>query len=276
MPTTRFKGETAGERLDKSSISDSDMIQLRHKPGTIEDADKGISKAQLLSCPFGVSDTAAATAAKAADLTDSNPDFTLVSGREVVVCFTTANTASNPTLNFAGSGAIPLYRTNGEAVGSWPADTWMHLKYFFATVGNSTIQRWILLSPLPVDEVAANNMNSVTSNAVANSNAVDVRNITSTGNVRLVAIKQHNIVTVYFSVVNQITAGNDVTFGRLPEGFRPPMNVYGILNRSNGDSHNILLAQEVKVTTTGNVSSYTYNNQTLDAGASGCITYIVD
>lgn len=167
MPTTRFKGETAGERLDKSSISDSDMLQLRHKPGTIEDADKGISKAQLLSCPFGVSDTAAATAAKAASLTDSNPDFTLVSGREVVVCFTTANTASNPTLNFAGSGAIPLYRTNGEAVGSWPADTWMHLKYFYATVGNSTIQRWIVLSPLPVDEVAANNMNSVTSNAVS-------------------------------------------------------------------------------------------------------------
>ena len=123
MPTTRFKGETAGERLDKSSISDSDMLQLRHKPGTIEDADKGISKAQLLSCPFGVSDTAAATAAKAASLTDSNPDFTLVSGREVVVCFTTANTASNPTLNFAGSGAIPLYRPNGTAVGSWPADT---------------------------------------------------------------------------------------------------------------------------------------------------------
>lgn len=148
MPTTRFKGETAGERLDKSSISDSDMIQLRHKPGTIDDADKGISKAQLLSCPFGVSDTAAATAAKAADLTNSNPDFTLVSGREVVVCFTTANTASNPTLNFAGSGAIPLYLPNGAAVSNWPADTWMHLKYFFATVGNTTIQRWILLSPL--------------------------------------------------------------------------------------------------------------------------------
>ena len=170
MPTTRFKGETAGERLDKSSISDSDMLQLRHKPGTIEDADKGISKAQLLSCPFGVSDTAAATAAKAADLTNSNPDFTLVSGREVVVCFTTANTASNPTLNFAGSGAIPLYYSDGSAVGEWPAETWMHLKYFYATVGNTQIQRWILLSPIgkTVDVVAANNMNPVTSNAVAN------------------------------------------------------------------------------------------------------------
>ena len=121
MATTRFKGETAGERLDYSSISDNDMIQLRHKPGTIDDADKGISKANLQSCPFGVSDTAAGTAAKTASLTDSNPDFTLVSGREIVVCFTTANTAGNPTLNFAGSGAIPLYMPNGAPVGAWNA-----------------------------------------------------------------------------------------------------------------------------------------------------------
>lgn len=166
MPTTRFKGETAGERLDKSSISDSDMIQLRHKPGTIDDADKGISKAQLLSCPFGVSDTAAATAAKAADLTNSNPDFTLVSGREVVVCFTTANTASNPTLNFAGSGAIPLYLPNGAAVSNWPADTWMHLKYFHVTVENTQVQRWIVLSGLPVDVVTSGDKSPVTSGAV--------------------------------------------------------------------------------------------------------------
>lgn len=146
MATTRFKGETAGERLDYSSISDSDMLQLRHKPGTIEDEDKGISKSQLLSCPFGVSSTAAGTAAKTASLTDSNPDFILVSGREVVVCFTTANTVSNPTLNFAGSGAIPLYMPNGAPVGAWNAGAWMHLKYFYATVGNSQIQRWILMS----------------------------------------------------------------------------------------------------------------------------------
>lgn len=167
MGTTRFKGENASERLSFSEISDSDMIQLRHKPGTEEDSDKGISKASLCSCPFGVSDTSASTAVKSAVLTDSNPDFNLVSGREVVVCFTTANTASNPSLNFAGSGSIPIYYPNGSTVGSWPAGTWMHLKYFSATIGNISIQRWILLSPLPVDTVALNNMHSVTSNAVA-------------------------------------------------------------------------------------------------------------
>lgn len=167
MGTTRFKGENASERLSFSEISDSDMIQIRHKPGTEEDSDKGISKASLCSCPFGVSDTSASTAVKSAVLTDSNPDFNLVSGREVVVCFTTANTASNPSLNFAGSGSIPIYYPNGSVVGSWPANTWMHLKYFYATIGNTSIQRWILLSPLPVDTVASNNMHSVTSNAVA-------------------------------------------------------------------------------------------------------------
>lgn len=172
MATTRFKGETAGERLDYSSISDSDMLQLRHKPGTIEDEDKGISKSQLLSCPFGVSSTAAGTAAKTASLTDSNPDFILVSGREVVVCFTTANTASNPTLNFAGSGAIPIYYPNGSVVGAWDADTWMHLKYFYATVGNTSIQRWILMSPLSVDIVAPNSKVLITSGGVAS--AIDI------------------------------------------------------------------------------------------------------
>ena len=167
MGTTRFKGENDSERLSFSEISDSDMIQLRHKPGTEEDSDKGISKASLCICPFGVSDTSASTAVKSAVLTDSNPDFNLVSGREVVVCFTTANTASSPSLNFAGSGSIPIYYPNGSTVGSWPANTWMHLKYFYATIGNTSIQRWILLSPLPVDTVALNNMQSVTSNAVA-------------------------------------------------------------------------------------------------------------
>lgn len=174
MATTRFKGETAGERLDLSGISDSDMIQLRHKPGTIDDTDKGISKAQLLSCPFGVSDTAAATAAKAADLTDSNPDFTLVSGREVVVCFTTANTASNPTLNFAGSGAIPLYMPNGAPVGAWNAGAWMHLKYFYATVGNSQIQRWILMSQEINNEVIMAASATITGKTIVSGSTIKV------------------------------------------------------------------------------------------------------
>lgn len=174
MASTRFKGETAGERLDYSSISDNDMIQLRHKPGTIDDADKGISKASLQSCPFGVSDTAAGTAAKTASLTDSNPDFTLVSGREIVVCFTTANTASNPTLNFAGSGAIPLYMPNGAPVGAWNAGAWMHLKYFYATIGNSQIQRWILMSQEVDNEVIMASSTTLTGKSLLSGSSIKV------------------------------------------------------------------------------------------------------
>lgn len=174
MATTRFKGETAGERLDLSSISDSDMIQLRHMPGTIEDADKGISKSQLQSCPFGVSSTAAGTAAKTASLTDSNPDFILVSGREVVVCFTTANTASNPTLNFAGSGAIPIYMPNGSPAGAWNAGAWMHLKYFYVTIGNSTIQRWILLSQEVDNEVIQASSTSITGKTILSGSSIKI------------------------------------------------------------------------------------------------------
>lgn len=174
MATTRFKGETAGERLDYTSISDADMVQVRHKPGTIEDADKGISKSQLQSCPFGVCDTSSGTAAKAASLTDSNPDFTLVSGREVVVCFTTANTASNPTLNFAGSGAIPLYMPNGAPVGAWNAGAWMHLKYFYATVGNSQIQRWILMSQEVDSEVIMASSTAITGKSLVSGASIKI------------------------------------------------------------------------------------------------------
>ena len=198
MGTTRFKGENDSERLSFSEISDSDMIQLRHKPGTEEDSDKGISKASLCSCPFGVSDTSASTAVKSAVLTDSNPAFNLVSGREVVVCFTTANTASSPSLNFAGSGSIPIYYPNGSAVGSWPADTWMHLKYFSATIGNTSIQRWILLSPLPVDTVASNNMQSVTSNAVAQCLGVyNLDGVQPTSSVREIILSTFNNTSNY-------------------------------------------------------------------------------
>lgn len=167
MGTTRFKGETASERLNFESISDSDMIQIRHLPGTLNDADKGISKAQLMSCPFGVCDTAANTALKTVSLADSNPDFVLVSGREVVIYFANANTETSPVINFEGSGSYPLFFDNGSPVGTWAAGTWMHLKFFSVEINDTLIQRWILLSPLPIDAVTANNMQSVTSNAVA-------------------------------------------------------------------------------------------------------------
>lgn len=168
MANTRFKGANASERLTLSTLSDSDMFQTRHLPGTVNDTDKGVSKALLQALPVAVCATAAATAAKVGTLApESCPDFTLVNGRVIHVYFSAANTASVPTINVAGTGAIPITYPNGDYVGAWAAGTTMDLMYISITVDNTAIERWVVVSSLPVDEVAADNMHSVTSNAVA-------------------------------------------------------------------------------------------------------------
>ena len=146
MANTRFKGATASERLAMGTLSDSDMFQTRHKPGTNEDSDKGVSKSLLQSIPIGVCTTAASTAAKIASLSsDSFPDFTLVSGREILVFFSNGNGAIAPTLNFAGTGTIPLAAPEGKSVQSFAAGSWLHLKYVDVTISSTRHQKWLIL-----------------------------------------------------------------------------------------------------------------------------------
>ena len=146
MANTRYKGATASERLAMGTLSDSDMFQTRHKPGTNEDSDKGVSKSLLQSIPIGVCTTAASTAAKTASLSsDSFPDFTLVSGREILVFFSNGNGAIAPTLNFAGTGTIPLAAPEGKSVQSFAAGSWLHLKYVDVTISSTRHQKWLIL-----------------------------------------------------------------------------------------------------------------------------------
>lgn len=146
MPNTRFKGATADERLSLSTLSDSDMFQTRHMPGTANDADKGVSKAVLQSVPIGICTTAAATEGKSASLaSESCPDFTLLSGREVLVYFTNGNTAATPTLNFAGTGSYPIASLGKGVVNPNTTPFWMHLKYVDITVNSTRIQKWLLM-----------------------------------------------------------------------------------------------------------------------------------
>ena len=151
MATTRYKGANSSERLTLSTLSDSDMFQTRHLPGTVNDADKGVSKSLLQSIPFGVCSTAAGTSAKVASLVDSCPDFALVSGREIVVYFSEANIAANPSLNFEGTGAIPIYSPKGFPVGTWSAGVWLQLKYFEVEIGGTILTRWLAMSPVATD-----------------------------------------------------------------------------------------------------------------------------
>jgi len=153
MPNTRFKGGTSSERLSLAQLSDSDMFQVRHAPGTSSDSDKGVSKALLQSIPVGVCTTAASTAAKTASLvTDTCPDFSLVSGREVLVYMTNGDGAVSPTMNFAGTGAMPLAPLTGKTLQATAAGSWLHLKYIDVTISGTRQQKWVVLNENHIEQ----------------------------------------------------------------------------------------------------------------------------
>lgn len=105
---------------------------------------------------YGVCGTEAGTAAKAVTV---GSDFTLATGAQVVVKFTNANSASNPTLNVNGKGAKPICQYGSTAVGtgatttgwragsiqtftydgtSWVRDYWNNTTYYNTAVTCST------------------------------------------------------------------------------------------------------------------------------------------
>ena len=66
----------------------------------------------VITLPYALCDTAAATAAKVASVYDdaaSPTNFVLSAGARIVVRFTNANSASNPTLNINGTGAKAIH-----------------------------------------------------------------------------------------------------------------------------------------------------------------------
>ena len=259
MANTRFKGANSAERLILSTLSDSDMFQTRHLPGTVNDADKGVSKALLQALPVAVCATAAATAAKVGTLApESCPDFTLVNGRVIHVYFSAANTASVPTINVAGTGAIPITYPNGDYVGAWAAGTTMDLMYISITVDNTAIERWVVVSSLPVDEVAADNMHSVTSNAVANELK---RGLISSGTTSLggnyYLYKCGHIRELYlegFSVPN----GYDGNFLNIGLDDAPRSKIYAMCDSGSG-SMDITRNFSVRLDSLGNVYTYGYS-----------------
>ena len=80
---------------------------------------------------YGTCGTAAATAAKVASVTGT---VSLVAGMCILVKFTYANTASSPTLNVNGTGAVAIKRygttdASTSAAGSWNANSIVQLVY---------------------------------------------------------------------------------------------------------------------------------------------------
>ena len=103
---------------------------------------------------YAVCDTAAATAAKVVTVDDT---FELVTGAQVTIKFTYANSVASPTLNVNGTGAKPIYRygttavstgttTSGWIAGTvqtftydgkgWVRDYWNNTTYSNASLGS--------------------------------------------------------------------------------------------------------------------------------------------
>lgn len=149
MANRRYQGEDASEQIEQSSVHAGDMFQVRTQIGTIYDADKGMSFAELKGGFVATCTTAGATVAKVASIANY-PDFQLKNGMEVLCYFTNANAATSPTFNLAGTGAYPLALENqasgvniGE--GCWGAGVFLHLRYVDLTVSGTRIQKWIIL-----------------------------------------------------------------------------------------------------------------------------------
>ena len=72
--------------------------------------------------PYASCDTAAATAAKTATISNiSNPSFSLFNGMTIHVRFANENTAANPTLNVNNTGAKTLYNYGAVPLTTWKA-----------------------------------------------------------------------------------------------------------------------------------------------------------
>ena len=87
-------------------------------------------------------DTAAATVAKVASIV-SGTLATLKAGDQAIVKFTNTNTASNPTLNIANTGAKPIKRYGTTAVGTTQATSWTAGATFICVYDGTN---WMLVS----------------------------------------------------------------------------------------------------------------------------------
>lgn len=104
--------------------------------------------------------TAAATAAKVAELTDGD---VLADGMSVAIQFTNGNTAASPLTLTVGGVTANICDSRGQNIGGnvWQAGNVVTFLYTFG--------KFLLLNCV-VDEVTLNNMNSVSSSAVSKMN----------------------------------------------------------------------------------------------------------
>jgi len=165
--------------------------------------------------------TAAATAAKVAELTDGD---VLADGMSVAVQFTNGNTAASPLTLTVGGVTANICDSRGQNIGGniWQAGNVVTFLYTFG--------KFLLLNCV-VDEVALNNMNSVSSNGAFNAlhpTTVEVDCLIK-GKIRLVKIG-NLVIAQYFQIdsttFNPTTEAQWVQIATIPQDYKPKYGVY--------------------------------------------------
>lgn len=130
------------------------------------DVSELINDAGYITSPnvvFCTCDTAAGTAAKTATIV-SGTLTELHAGDQAIVKFTNTNTASNPTLNIANTGAKAIKRYGTTAVGTTQATSWTAGTSFICVYDGTN---WMLVSWINTaySEISAANITSSTSSS---------------------------------------------------------------------------------------------------------------
>lgn len=147
MANRRFQG--TDNTVDLEDIFDDDCIQVRHNNAVDNGTDKALKFDTLKANPIAICTSSASTVAKVATVSNMQ-GFTLVSGRIITVYFENENTATSPTLNINGTGAIPIILENqasGVSIGSgcWSAGVYLQLQYIDFTLNGVQQQKFVII-----------------------------------------------------------------------------------------------------------------------------------
>ena len=122
-PSALAEGVTAHNAAGERIVGEMPTTTVLYTEQTLTDAQKTQARENINAAGhfYGVCSTAASTAEKEVTVDSS---FVLVTGVQVTVKFTNANSASSaPTLNVNGTGAKPLYRYGTTALSTGTTTT---------------------------------------------------------------------------------------------------------------------------------------------------------
>nr|MCR5606584.1 hypothetical protein [Treponema sp.] len=147
---------SSNDKIERENLSPVDIIPLTDVSSNV---DKKIEIKDLIAETVGMCSTSADTALKEVTITNGSGIFSLTVGAKILVTFTNANTATNPTLNVNNTSAAAISWHGKTDRISWDSGSILEFVY--------TGSVWECVSLSPSDEVITeNSKNNITSGAV--------------------------------------------------------------------------------------------------------------